>query len=115
MTDETRLIDELLAKAGATDFGSLDVVTRDALRSASRRYYEGGRENVTQDEMMLLLGNKFTGAVVAAMCEASAEADPKYHALLALTGQRSLSTMRAERDKLAAELAELEARPVTTG
>ncbi len=103
------LVDEQIArvKGGTLGYAAMDKSGQSDLLDAARRFKDGGRENVSAEELSLLQGNPLTAGLVQERLERDLR-DKKVSGvgdLLKLTGQRDLRDLEASRKKLEAKIA----------
>lgn len=106
MKTKLGLLDEEYAKVkgGGAAFVGLDKVEQRDFLDAAQRFKEGGRDNVTGDELGRLQGNPLTAGLVRDRLEKDAKNNGGLDELLKLTGARDEETVARERAKLKAEL-----------
>lgn len=106
MRTRVQILDEQYgrAKAGERQFGTMDAVGQGAVLSTLRRFQKFGRENVTQGELDLLMGNELTRDFVGQRAEKDAADSPVLKEIRKITGQRMAADLKDERDKLKTEV-----------
>lgn len=96
--------EEEKVRGAAQAFGTLDPVRQMELLDAARRFKQGGLAGVSPEQLEILKGNALTSGGVNKAAEEAAQNSPLFRELLALTGNRDLGRIIAERVKLSQEV-----------
>jgi hypothetical protein len=103
--------DELLMKSrgAATEFGAMDSLSQGGLLQVARKFKEGGRDALTQDEFGILAGTGLAKDLIGQRAERDARDSPMFEELRQLLGIRKADDIEAERQRVKAEAEKLRA------
>ena len=106
MRAQLSILDDQIAKqkGGQRQFGALSGVEQQSLVDVARRFKQGGRQSITQEELNMLRGNGLTADWAGKKIDADLTNNISLKQLNEITGQRDLGELEKAREKLKTEV-----------